>query len=359
MAMINTAFNAYITGNCTVEAIWYMRSMEGYSGKYINNKYSVSEIPTGKAIYKPNTKYVSNWAYAFDSMYNLTGSISDLMSKYDWSNATNIAGTFANCRSLSGSIPYIPDKVEDMQTTYRNCYSITGSIPTIPNSVTNISGAFEDCHNLSGKFPSLPNSVEYIDGTFRHCYNLTGSVNLSSLSKVTNMSYTFTNCMNLTSIEALPPNATHFEYTFAGCSNIKTVPSIPNGVVYTATMFANCSSLNCAVPELTNTVLTTSEMFYNCKNVFFQGNTYNIPSSVLQPSYMFYDCEDNIHGDVYVYSEYLTGFADVFGVSKSTGARNTHINIHARANTNAYNMIYASLGNATTNTMQNISLSTF
>ena len=88
-------------------------------------------------------------------------------------------------------------------------------------------------------------------------------------SKVTNFSYMFNYCSNLTSVPQLDTsNGTNFSYMFYSCSNLTSVPQLDtskgNNFSY---MFASCSNLT-SMPQLdTSNGTIFYRMFQECTNL--------------------------------------------------------------------------------------------
>lgn len=125
---------------------------------------------------------------------------------------------------------------------------------------------------------------------------------------VTNMSYMFYNCSNLTALDVSnfnTKNVRNASYMFSSCSGLTSL-DISNFDTQNATnmygMFNNCSGLSSLNLSNFNTNSATNigNMFHNCKNLTFLDlsnfNTQNVTSMV----YMFQGCSNltalNING---------------------------------------------------------------
>ena len=117
-----------------------------------------------------------------------------------------------------------------------------------------------------------------------------GLISYGDTANVTNMSYMFNSCPNLTSIPALDASkATNMGYMFNRCTNLTSIPMLDTSRVNDMNdMFYGCTNLT-TIPELdTSSVTNMSGMFYNC------GNLTTIPaldaSSVTNMDNIFYNC---------------------------------------------------------------------
>ena len=99
--------------------------------------------------------------------------------------------------------------------------------------------------------------------------DLTNILKYGDTSNVTNMSYMFYSCSNLTTIPSLDTsNVTDMNSMFSSCSNLTTIPSFDtSNVTDMYSMFSYCSKLT-SVPLLdTSNVTNMSYMFYRCSNL--------------------------------------------------------------------------------------------
>ena len=88
-------------------------------------------------------------------------------------------------------------------------------------------------------------------------------------SKITDMSYMFMDCKNITTIPLLDTsNVTNMHYMFYGCTNLTTIPLLDTSkVTDMSQMFRSCTNL-ITIPLLdTSKVKTMSWMFYDCTNL--------------------------------------------------------------------------------------------
>ena len=131
----------------------------------------------------------------------------------------------------------------------------------------NMSSAFSGYKNTT--IPLLDTSnVTNTSYMFRYCSNLTTIPELN-MSKVTNMTWMFHDCTKLTSISKLDTSSvTNMSNMFNGCSNLTTIPLLDTSSVTTMYgMFQGCSKLT-TIPQLdTHSVTTMHNMFYVCTSL--------------------------------------------------------------------------------------------
>lgn len=146
---------------------------------------------------------------------------------------------------------------------------------------------------------------------FQHCYDLVSSPNINTDNATKSMSYMFSNCSHITSIQSLNTNnITSMYQMFAYCSYLTTIPNLNTSKVTNMNgMFNYCLRLT-SVPNLdTKAVTDMSYMFATCKNLTV------IPeldaSSCEQFDRIFYECPNltEIH---------MRGMRASFDISPST-----------------------------------------
>ena len=135
-----------------------------------------------------------------------------------------------------------------------------------------------------------PLTIEGTDATYMFARCLLNELPQIDTSNVTNMSYMFNGCTNLTTIPQLDTsNVTNMSYMFNGCTNLTTIPQLDtSSVTNMSNMFSNCTNLT-TIPQLdTSSVTNMNSMFSNCVRLA------TIPqldtSSVTNMAYMFSDC---------------------------------------------------------------------
>ena len=142
--------------------------------------------------------------------------------------------------------------------TINNEYNIdTLKVKLIEKSkVTNLSYMFSYCSNLSSisdvsKWDT--NKIKDMNSMFSDCSTLLALPDISkwNTSNVTDMSFMFNNCKSLLSLPDISnwntDNVTDMSYMFANCSKIKSLPDISKWntekVKYMTFIFSECSSL--------------------------------------------------------------------------------------------------------------------
>ena len=200
------------------------------------------------------------------------------------------------------------DKIDDINTLKKflefrgvqNLFTDAKSLTKIPEDVirsydlrdiTNASYMFQYCSNLT-TIPQLDTSnVTDMSDMFSGCSNLTTVPQLDT-SNVTDMSGMFSGCSNLTTVPQLDTsNVTDMNYMFYNCYTLTTVPQLDtSNVTDMQNMFQYCSNLT-TIPQLdTSNVADMSYMFHGCKRLTTvpQLDTSNVKNM----SYMFYNCSN-------------------------------------------------------------------
>lgn len=168
-------------------------------------------------------------------------------------------------------------------------------------NVTNMSYMFYDCSNLTSLDLSKFDTTNVTDMTmmFYGCSNLT-SLDLSNFNtkNVKYMSDMFDSCSNLTSLDVSKfntTNVTDMRYMFSSCSNLASL-DLSNFNTAKVTdmngMFASCSNLTSLDVSKFNTTNVTrmSDMFDSCSNLttIYVGTGWI--TSQADTSDMFYNC---------------------------------------------------------------------
>ena len=160
------------------------------------------------------------------------------------------------------------------------------------SNVTNMSYMFYQCSNLTS-IPQLDTSnVTNMERMFRSCTNLTSIPQLNT-SKVTNMSALFSYCSNLTSIPQLDTsNVTYMGTMFSSCGKLESIPQLNTSKVGDMQeMFMDCYSLK-NVPQLDTSKVSTSmqKMFYRCRYLPKIDISYYNVSSASKVASWCYNC---------------------------------------------------------------------
>lgn len=126
--------------------------------------------------------------------------------------------------------------------------------------------------------PKSENTLKTLLDATKSCYYLFNNYNGASVdnlikstdtSNVTNMSYMFSFCFNLTTIPLLSSNkVTTMRLMFNGCTKLTTIPLLDtSNVIDMVGMFTSCSNL-VTIPALNvSNVTDMSTIFNNCSNL--------------------------------------------------------------------------------------------
>lgn len=158
-------------------------------------------------------------------------------------------------------------------------------------NITNMSFMFRECSNLT----SVPNfdtsNVTNMLEMFGGCNNLITVPNFNT-SNVTDMKNMFFDCRNLTSVHNFNTiNVTTMNAMFYGCTNLTSVPNLDtSSAVDTSYMFYNCFNIISAPNFNTSKVTTMYSMFNNCCNLITVP-TFNTSKVITMP-YMFSGCNN-------------------------------------------------------------------
>ena len=140
--------------------------------------------------------------------------------------------------------------------------------PNDTENVTNMSYMFYNCANLTTVPQLNTGKATNMNSMFYQCNKLT-TIPLLNTSKVTNMRSMFYNCNSLTTIPLLnTSNVTSVYQMFYNCRSLTTVPQFnTSNVTDMASLFCNCSSLTTVPLYNTSKVTNMTQMFWNCPNL--------------------------------------------------------------------------------------------
>lgn len=261
---------------------------------------SLTTIQSGNI---PNS--VTNFASAFLNCNSLNTALT-----VNGTNGLNFASTFSGCENLTTVNIIIGNRASNITNIFANCYNLTNlnftysSIATT-SGLSSFSNAFRDCRNVS-TFPPLPNNV-------------------------TNISYAFYNCQNLTEYNCTS-DIVDMTGAFSGCINLQTV-NINNGVTTVQDAFNNCISLSSITlpASITNSMDKT---FYNCSNL--TTITGNISADVNTLVQTFYNCK-NITGTIHIESNHITNAYQIFNGTSANKSVYIPMKYENGVNTITYN----------------------
>ena len=236
------------------------------------------------------------------------------LSLLNTSKLQNAAGMFSKCSSLTSldlsmldfqNVSQISD-VENNGYSYgamfQDCYALkTLNLPHMTNKITNFSYLFKDCKNLTDlDLSSMDSSnVTNMSYMFCNCSGLT-VLDLTPLDtrNVTNMRSMFSGCSGLTALDLSPldtSNVTSMSSMFSGCRKLTSLDLTPldtRNVTDMRNMFFDCSGLTTLdlAPLDTQNVTNMGSMFYNCSGLKTLDLTPLDTSNVTDMSSMFYTC---------------------------------------------------------------------
>ena len=131
------------------------------------------------------------------------------------------------------------------------------------SGLTDMSFCFSNCENLTQAL-AIPSSVTNMNSCFYGCKSLTQAPVIPN--GVTDMEDCFSDCKSLTQAPVIPSGVTNMTYCFSGCWNLTQAPVIPSGVIYMGGCFEHCESLTQA-PEIPSSVTNMSSCFSGCTSL--------------------------------------------------------------------------------------------
>ena len=150
-----------------------------------------------------------------------------------------------------------PLTVEGTSAEYMFYKYLLNELPQIDTSnVTDMSYMFDSCTNLT-TIPQLDTSnVNYMYNMFGSCTKLTTIPQLDT-SNVVDMNQMFYRCTNLTAIPQLDTsNVNRMSYMFYSCTNLTTIPQLDtSNVTNMGYTFDSCTNLT-TIPQLNGEKLT-------------------------------------------------------------------------------------------------------
>ena len=176
-------------------------------------------------------------------------------------------------------------RVEAKDKTLTSYGEIPSEVNGIP--VTNLSYCFRDCENLTIS-PKIPENVKDMESTFDGCTLLANAPEIPD--SVTNMDSTFSDCTSLIEAPEIPDGVTSMSCTFYNCVSLANAPEIPDGVINMNRTFSDCTSLVNA-PEIPDSVTIVYGAFSGCTSLI---EAPEIPDGVTSMEYTFYGCKSLI-----------------------------------------------------------------
>ena len=198
---------------------------------------------------------------------------------------------------------YTPTSLFKFFRNLTHLETITGLEYLNTANVTDMSYMFSSCSSLTSLDVTHFNTanVTNMSSMFSSCLSLTSlDVTHFNTAKVTNMNKMFSNCSSLTSLDVTnfnTANVTDMSYMFFSCSELTSL-DVTNfntaNVTNMSSMFSNCLSLTSLYLTNFNTekVTNMSSMFFSCLSLttIYASSKFVTPL-VTNSSKMFYDCE--------------------------------------------------------------------
>ena len=198
---------------------------------------------------------------------------------------------------------YAPTSLSSFFGSLTKLETITGLEYLNTEKVTSMSYMFSNCSKLTSldvtKFNTA--NVTNMNDMFRNCSALT-SLDVSKFNtvNVTNMGRMFSNCSALTSLDVTNFNTekvTYMVYMFSGCSKLTSLDASKFNTVNVTNMsrmFSNCSALTSLDVTNFNTKKVTNmgRMFFECQALTtIYASSKFVTTQVSQSSDMFYNCK--------------------------------------------------------------------
>ena len=158
-------------------------------------------------------------------------------------------------------------------------------LPSGLSGVTDMSFCFSDCRYLVS-VENIPSGVMNMYNCFRDCAGLTTAPIIPS--SVTNMSNCFNGCVSLTTAPTIPSNVTNMSNCFESCRELTTTPVIHANITDMSTCFKGCSKLTTVLPSsIPSTVTSMRGCFEDCSSL---TTAPTIPSNVTDMTQCFKGC---------------------------------------------------------------------
>ena len=259
------------------------------SSKYIATYESSTQTLTFKEFVGETLP--SNSAWVKDKM-----KVADI--KRNFENGTIVHIVFDKSFST-----YAPTSLSSFFGSLTKLETITGLEYLNTEKVTSMSYMFSNCSKLTSldvtKFNTA--NVTNMNDMFRNCSALT-SLDVSKFNtvNVTNMGRMFSNCSALTSLDVTNFNTekvTYMVYMFSGCSKLTSLDASKFNTVNVTNMsrmFSNCSALTSLDVTNFNTKKVTNmgRMFFECQALTtIYASSKFVTTQVSQSSDMFYNCK--------------------------------------------------------------------
>ena len=254
------------------------------------------------ATYESSTQTLTFKEYAGETLPSNSVVVKDKMKvadiKRNFENGTIVHIVFDKSFST-----YTPTSLSSFFGSLTKLETITGLEYLNTEKVTSMSYMFSNCSKLTSldvtKFNTA--NVTNMNDMFRNCSALT-SLDVSKFNtvNVTNMGRMFSNCSALTSLDVTNFNTekvTYMVYMFSGCSKLTSLDASKFNTVNVTNMsrmFSNCSALTSLDVTNFNTKKVTNmgRMFFECQALTaIYASSKFVTTQVSQSSDMFYNCK--------------------------------------------------------------------
>ena len=307
-----------MTATRDVKVVGVPMLMERESSDYINNRdvyYAIGAKRSG------NKKYTADLISTI-TFVNNTNIPSTSEASWDVSYTSGdgdvIAWVIPNVEDSTKYDLYIgtndttiqaPANPNNLFVKYKICTAINNLTILDTSKVTDMTWMFSNCSNLTSLDLSSFNTskVTNMGSMFYSCSNLT-SLDLSNFdtSKVTDMGGMFDRCSSLINLDVSnfdTSKVTDMAWMFYNCSKLTSLDLSSfntSSVTYMDFMFYNCSKLTSLDLSNFNTsnVTNMSNMFYECESLTTLDVSKFNTSKVTNMHYMFRDCSELTNLDV-------------------------------------------------------------
>ena len=153
------------------------------------------------------------------------------------------------------------------------------------SGLTDMSYCFYKCENLT-QAPEILSGVTNMNGCFSGCTSLTHAPEIPS--GVTNMGNCFAGCTSLTQAPVIPSSVDYMSRCFKGCTSLTQAPVIPSNITYMKECFMGCKNLTQA-PVIPSGVTNMQDCFFGCTSL---THAPEIPSGVTDMQNCFSGCKN-------------------------------------------------------------------
>lgn len=182
-------------------------------------------------------------------------------------------------------IAYSPDGDCSYTFSIANYININTSNILIGSNVTNISYAYYNCRNLT-ESPICGSNVVDMSYAYRGCYNLTG--NPVCGNNVTDMRFAYCYCDNVTGSPMCGEKVINMYYTYTNCHSLTGSPTCGNNVINMSGTYRNCRSLTGTAACGKN----VTDMSFAYANCYYNLTTAACGENVINMAYAYSNCKN-------------------------------------------------------------------